>query len=172
MRKWKNISNSGTWESPKDPLACNLNYSRVEIASKWLVPKGRMSYLGAFNNQLIRFFEELVDSYPEEKGIKMALEAIMATKKINPKLILDLFFDNVYRDCHVWVEDEDEAIIVFAKSKISNEYNEMSAALFIFDKYWPEMSENNQKAIWNYLKVLCVLCEKARGLPSKQSFAK
>jgi hypothetical protein len=130
------------------------------------------SYLGAFNNQLIRFFEDLVDTYPEEKGLRMALEAIQATKKINPKLILDLFYDNVYRDCHEWVENEDDAIIAFAKNKIANEYNEMSVALVIFDKYWSEMSENNQAAIWKYLKVLCVLCEKAKGLPAKQSFAK
>ena len=131
-----------------------------------------MSYLGAFNNQLLRFFEELTESYPEEKGIKMALEAIQATKKINPKLILDLFYDNVYRDCHEMIENEDEAIIGFAKNKIQNEYNEMSAALFIFDKYWTLMSENNQKVIWQYLKVLCVLCEKAKGLPSKASISK
>jgi hypothetical protein len=130
------------------------------------------SYLGAFNNQLLRFFEDLVDTYPEEKSLRMALEAIQATKKINPKLILDLFYDNVYRDCHEWIETEDDAIIVFAKDKIANEYNEMSVALVIFDKYWSDMSENNQSAIWKYLKVLCVLCEKAKGLPSKQSIAK
>jgi hypothetical protein len=130
------------------------------------------SYLGAFNNQLLRFFEDLVDTYPEEKSLRMALEAIQATKKINPKLILDLFYDNVYRDCHEWIENEDDAIIVFAKDKIANEYNEMSVALVIFDKYWSDMSENNQSAIWKYLKVLCVLCEKAKGLPSKQSIAK
>ncbi len=131
-----------------------------------------MSYLGAFNNQLIRFFEELTESYPEEKGIKMALEVIQGTKKVNPKLILDLFYDNVYKPCHEWIENEDEGIIVYAKHKINNEYNEISAALFIFDKYWPDMSDNNQKAIWNYLKVLCVFCEKAKGLPSKASIAK
>lgn len=125
------------------------------------------SYLGAFNNQLLRFFEELTESYPEEKGIKMALEAIQGAKRINPKLILDLFYDNVYRECHEWIETENEAIITYAKSKISTEYNEMSAALFIFDKYWTSMSSNNQQVIWNYLKVLCVLCEKAKGLPSK-----
>jgi hypothetical protein len=91
-----------------------------------------MSYLGAFNNQLLRFFEELVESYPEEKSMKMALEAIQGTKKINPKLILDLFFDNVYNPCHEWIENEDDAIIHFAKHKIANEYNEMTVALIIF----------------------------------------
>ena len=29
-----------------------------------------MTTLGAFNNNLIRFFEDLVESYPEEKEIK------------------------------------------------------------------------------------------------------
>jgi hypothetical protein len=131
-----------------------------------------MSYLGAFNNQLIRFFEELVESYPEEKSMKYALEAVQATKRINPKLILDLFYDNVYKNCHEWIENEDEAIIAYAKHKIANEYNEMSVSLIIFDKYWPNMTANNQKVIWQYMKVLCVLCEKAKGLPSKQSLAK
>lgn len=130
------------------------------------------SYLGAFNNNLIRFFEELVESYPEEKSLSYALEVIQGTKKVNPKLILDLFYDNVYKTCHTWIEEENEDIIAYAKYKISNEYNEMSVALLIFDKYWTQMSENNQKVIWQYLKVLCVLCEKAKGLPPKGSIAK
>jgi hypothetical protein len=130
------------------------------------------SYLGAFNNNLIRFFEELVESYPEEKSLSYALEVIQGTKKVNPKLILDLFYDNVYKTCHEWIEEENEDIIPYAKHKISNEYNEMSVALIIFDKYWTQMSENNQKVIWQYLKVLCVLCEKAKGLPPKGSIAK
>ncbi len=127
-----------------------------------------MSYLSAFNNQLIRFFEELTESYPEEKGIKMALEVIQDTKKINPKLILDLFYEHVYLPAHESIEKEDhEGVIRFAKTKIQNEFNEMSAALVIFDRHWDTMSEHNQSIIWKYLKVLCVLCEKAKGLPSK-----
>jgi hypothetical protein len=33
----------------------------------------------------------------------------------------------------------------------------------IFEKHWPTMADANRKAIWNYLKVLCILCEKARA---------
>lgn len=130
------------------------------------------TFLGAFNNQLIRFFEELGESYPEERSIVGALEALQAAKKINPKLLLDLFFENVYRDCHQWIAEEDETIIPYAKHKIETQYNEMSVALIIFDKHWTTMTENNQKAIWSYLKVLCVLCERAKGLPGKNSMAK
>ena len=123
-----------------------------------------MSALGAFNTQLVRFFEELVSSYPEEKEIRMGLEAIQGAKKINPKLILDLFGEHVYNDLHTYIKTEDEDYVLkYAHSKITNQFNEMSAALIILDKYWGSMTEGNQKAIWNYLKVLCVLYEKAKA---------
>lgn len=122
-----------------------------------------MTSLGAFNTQLIRFFEELSMTYPEERDIKNGLEAIRAAKKINPKLILDLFWDNVCKDLDEKIQSEDaEYVIQYAKNKIANKYNEMSPALMIFDRHWTTMSQDNQSAIWNYLKVLCVLCKKAR----------
>ena len=122
-----------------------------------------MSALGAFNTQLIRFFEELSETYPEERDIKLALEAIQGAKKINPKLILDLFYENVHRDLSEAIANEDEELVIgYAKKKISGQYNEMSPALFIFDKHRTTMNEANQKAIWKYLKVLCALCEKAK----------
>jgi hypothetical protein len=123
-----------------------------------------MSLLGAFNTQLLRFFQELNDTFPEERDIKLAVEAIEATKKINPKLILDLFWDNVYNDLHDAIQREDDLFVInYAKSKISAQFNEMSPALLIFDKHWPNMTDANRTAIWNYLKVLCALCEKARA---------
>lgn len=123
------------------------------------------SFLGAFNNQLIRFLEELSDTYPEEKKMfSMALEAIQGMKKVNPKLILDMFYNNVYVDFHTYIENEDEHIIPVAKAKLEKEYNEASMVLIVFDKYWTSMTEHNRKAIWQYMKVLCVLCEKAKGL--------
>lgn len=123
-----------------------------------------MSALGAFNTQLIRFFQELRDTFPEERDIKGALETIEGAKKINPKLILDLFYDYVYIGLHDAIAREDELIVIeFAKSKISVSFNEMSPALMIFDKHWPTMPDTNRKAIWQYLKVLCILCEKARA---------
>ena len=121
-----------------------------------------MSALGAFNTQLIRFFKELSETYPEERDIKLAVEAIEGAKKINPKMILDLFKDYVYDDLNEPIQREDEEYVLeFAKKKISSKFNEMSPALIIFDKHWATMTEQNQKAIWAYLKVLCILCKKA-----------
>lgn len=123
-----------------------------------------MSALGAFNTQLIRFFEQLSETYPEERDIKMSLEAIRGAKLINPKLILDLFYEHVFKDLNEAIKDKNaDALIEYAKAKIANQFNEMSPALAIFDKHWGTMTADNQDVIWKYLQVLCVLCERARA---------
>jgi hypothetical protein len=123
-----------------------------------------MSALSAFTTQLVNFFDELCNTFPEEKDIKMATEAIKGAKKINPRLILDLFMDHVYTDLAPAIQQRDILRIrEVAQRKISTQFNEMISALAIFDKHWDSMGTANQEIIWQYLKVLCILSEKARG---------
>jgi hypothetical protein len=123
-----------------------------------------MSVLAAFCNQLIRFFEELQSTFPEEKSISMALEAIRAAKKSNPKLVLDIYHDNIYLPVnHLIIDRKDEEIASLARAVMSTKFNELMPALMIFDKYWPNMSETNRNVIWQYLEVLCKLCERAKA---------
>jgi hypothetical protein len=123
-----------------------------------------MSVLSAFTTQLVNFFDELCNTFPEEKDIKMATEAIKGAKKINPRLILDLFLDHVYNDLAPAIARRDIAMIrETAQRKISMQFNEMISALAIFDKHWDSMGPSNQETIWQYLKVLCILSEKARA---------
>ena len=123
-----------------------------------------MSVLGAFCNQLIRFFEELQVSFPEEKSIGMSLEAIKAAKRSNPKLILDMFHEYIYVPAHdLIMTHKDIELRDLARNIMSSRFNELMSALMIFDKCWPQLSENNKNVIWQYLEVLCKLCEKARG---------
>jgi hypothetical protein len=123
-----------------------------------------MSALNAFTTQLVNFFEELCNTFPEEKDIKMATEAIKGAKKINPRLVLDLFLNHVYNDLAPAVVNRDiDYIRQVAQQKIATQFNEMISALAIFDKHWDSMGPNNQEVIWQYLKVLCILSEKARA---------
>ena len=123
-----------------------------------------MSVLGAFCNQMIRLCEELQASFPEEKSISMALEAIKAAKRSNPKLILDLFHEYVYTPTHDLIANrKDDEIIVYARKSMTTQYNEIMPTLMIFDKYWLGMSQSNKDVIWQYLDVLCKLCERAKA---------
>lgn len=123
------------------------------------------SPLGAFNNMLLRFFEDLVETYPEERDIRLGLEAIQGAKKINPKLILDLFYEYVFRDAYQFIMVEDDVnLIEYARAMVQKQFNEMSSALLIFDKHWDTMSDGNRQRVWKYMKVLCILCAKAKGI--------
>jgi uncharacterized protein YozE (UPF0346 family) len=121
-----------------------------------------MSALSAFTNQLVQFFEELCSSFPEERDIKMATEAIRGAKKINPRLLLDLFREHVYKDAAQAIHARDfHQVRMYAQKKVEHQFNDMTCALSLFDKHWESMGESNQEVIWQYLKVLCLLCEKA-----------
>ena len=123
-----------------------------------------MSVLGAFCNQLIRFFEELETSYPEEKSISMGLEAIRAAKKANPRLIADIFYEHSYVPANDMIMNRRaDGVVALAQRVLSSQFNELMPALMIFQKYWPSMSEGNREVIWQYLQVLCKLCEKVRA---------
>jgi len=121
-----------------------------------------MSLLSAFNTQLVNFFEELCTTFPEEKDIKMATEGIKGAKKVNPRLILDLFRDHVYKDCSEAIYARDMFMIrQVAQKKVATQFNEMLSALAIFDRQWDTMGQKNQEVIWQYLTVLCRISEKA-----------
>ena len=126
-----------------------------------------MSVLSQFGTWLVKFFEELVELFPEEKDIRMASEAINGARKINPRLVLDMFYEHFYVDFHRAVAEKDvEVLVRVGRQKIANKFNEIMPAITLFDKHWDELSDNNRKSIWKYLELLCVLCEKARGMPT------
>ncbi len=121
-----------------------------------------MSVLSAFTTQLVKFFEELCDTFPEERDIRMATEAIRGAKKINPRLLLDLFREHVYKGAAAGIYQQDfHQVRSYAQKKVEHQFNDMTCALSLFDKHWETMGEKNQTIIWQYLKVLCLLCEKA-----------
>ena len=123
-----------------------------------------MSYLSAFNSQLIKFFEDLSETFPEEKEIRAALEGLQFARKSNPRLILDMFYEHIAKDLRsAIIEENVDKIIEFGRLKISQQFNEIMPALSIFDKHWATLSDKNRDIIWKYLKVLIALCDKARG---------
>ncbi len=120
--------------------------------------------LSAFNNQLIAFVEDLYETYPEEKDLHKAVDALKALKKVNPKLIHTSFMEYVYHDFARPVKEEnEEALIQQAKTMLNGEFAEYAFAYLIFDKHWSTMSDTNKRSIWNYCKVIVALAEKAAG---------
>jgi hypothetical protein len=120
------------------------------------------SPLSVFNNQLIAFVQDLAETYPEERDISKALDALKALKKVNPRLIHSTFIEYIYPEFAGPVKVEDETtLIANAKKMLSGEFSEYAFAYVIFDRHWTTMSDANKKAIWDWCKVLVILGEKA-----------
>ena len=126
-----------------------------------------MSILNAFTTQMVQFLDELGDTFPEEKDIKMATESVKGAKKINPRLLLNLFVEYVYKPCSKAIYEKNIHVIRRQMhDTISTQFNDMMVILTLFDKHWETMGETNQDIIWQYLKVLCLLSEKATAANS------
>ena len=123
-----------------------------------------MAALSAFCNQLVAFFEDLSLTYPEEKDLGVALQALKLMKQANPRMVHTVFSKAINGDFekHILDENEDE-VIGMAKNLLDAEYSDISFAFWIFDKHWKNMSETNKQHIWKYLKSLVLLSRRARA---------
>ena len=120
-----------------------------------------MSAIGAFNTQLIAFFSDMAETYPEEKDIKTAAEALKTLKKMNPKMIHSTFMEVVYNEFKDPIKRRDEEYLVRRAHEIlQSQFSDMAFAFWIFDKHWKTMTEANKKHVWDYCNVLIVLAEK------------
>jgi hypothetical protein len=120
-----------------------------------------MTALNAFCNQLIAFFEDLSETYPEEKDIATAAQALKLVKQANPRLMYNVFMKNIYTEFsrHI-LEEDDEYIIGRAKDILSAKHSHIKYAFLIFDKHWSTMSETNKQYVWKYTKSLVLLAER------------
>jgi hypothetical protein len=120
-----------------------------------------MSALGAFCNQLVAFFEDLAETYPDERDINTAAQALKLMKQANPRLIHTFFMENVHKEFARPILDEDEEYILRRAHDILNsQYAEINYAFWIFDKHWTTMTETNKAHVWKYMKSLILLAER------------
>ena len=120
-----------------------------------------MSGLSAFCNTLVEFFEELAETYPEEKDIRMAWQALKLMKQANPRMIHNFFMEHVYQEFAERILHEDEEYILKRAHDILNsQYAEINYAFWIFDKHWSTMTETNKQHVWAYLKAIILLAQK------------
>jgi len=120
-----------------------------------------MSMLAAFTNQFVAFFEDLSLTYPEEKDISLAYQALKMMKQANPRMIHTVFMDVIDEDFSKNILDENEEYVIErAKNVLEKEYVNMSYIFRIFDTHWSTMSETNKNHIWKYLKSLVLLAGK------------
>lgn len=117
-----------------------------------------MAALAAFCNQMIAFAEDISDTYPEERDIASAAQALKLLKKANPRMMHTLFMKHVYEEfAQSILEEDEESILRRTRTILQTGYADMNVAFWIFDKHWSTMLETNKQHVWRYVKSLVLL---------------
>jgi hypothetical protein len=122
-----------------------------------------MSIPVAFNNQLDKFLDELIQTYPEDKDFAYYKRLIDNVKRFNIRKPIELFASVIQNHTKLIQDRDSDFFFNNFNSIVNNEItnaNNQAEAFRLFDnikKYWSEMPEENKKVIWDYLNVLMKL---------------
>ena len=112
----------------------------------------------AFNSMMEEFINELIETFPEEKSLKLYKTQFETLKKANPRKVVEGFMSAIapYTE---FIQKRDEMIFERTDIEFLNKLN--------ISKWWtPELSDNTKNAIWQYLSTLMMLGTTIANVPS------
>jgi hypothetical protein len=123
-----------------------------------------MTTVGAFNDLMGEFLDELVKTFPDEKAMKSYQESFEIGKMTNERLPLKTYMAQMSQYSS-YVTKRDEAFFLEHEKDIPI-LVETSLA-----KYWPTLSANTKNVIWSYLNNLYVLGSLISMIPPETASA-
>ncbi len=117
-----------------------------------------MSYIEAFNRQIINLLKELSHIYPNNGDLKELKNEIFLLTKTFPKKIIHIYYKSLY-PYNEYISNEDETFFIDMDLKGT------TIESFEYVKHvWENASDENKKIIWKYFQVLNKLTEKYYNL--------
>lgn len=119
------------------------------------------SYLSAFNNLILKFNDDLIVVFPEENDFKVYRRGFDFLIKSNVKKVCNLFkiYTFNYRQK---ILDRDETFFLKDASYSDVVNTKDEGIVLVINKlknYWGDLSEENQKKIWDYMNTLIKLAD-------------
>lgn len=123
-----------------------------------------MSTLTAFNTQLDRLLENLINYFPGNDNFKNFQTIFSLLKTTNPRKIMSLFKTYVTDKYKTQILEKNEEF--FMENKFEEEKSNIKNDNYADDlikqlkEHWSMIDEKNKEIIWKYFQVLVVLSEK------------
>jgi len=113
-----------------------------------------MSFINAFNKQLLNLLSELSKLYPSNLNLKSLKNSLFLLIKTTPNKAINIYYESVYIYKDKIMNENEEFFLCFdLKGTLIEEFEYIK-------KVWETSSENNKKTIWTYFKVFNKLVEK------------
>ena len=132
----------------------------LDLKNKLLINNMKNNYLTAFNNLVIKFNNDLITTFPEEKEFEVYKRSIEWLRESNAKKLCNLF--KVYTlDYRNKMLEKNESF--FLESNYSDVINKNDEGIVLIinklKKHWSSLSENNKDVIWEYMCSLIKLSD-------------
>ena len=117
-----------------------------------------MASYQAFNSMMDEFLNELIQTFPEEKALKVEKTKFQTLRKANSKKVVEGFM-NAISPYQNDIQNKDESIMKRTDIDFLNKMN--------IKKWWTkELSNTTKDAIWSYLQTLMMLGTTITSIPS------
>ena len=120
----------------------------------------KYNYLTAFNNLVVKFNNDLIKTFPEEKEFEVYKRSIEWLRESNVKKLCNLF--KVYTlDYRENILEKNESFFLESNYRDVINKNDEGIVLVInkLKQYWSSLSENNKEVIWEYMCSLIKLSD-------------
>ena len=121
----------------------------------------KTSLLKIFNDHFIEFIEDIVRVFPNDNDLMVAKNSLILMKKANPKLIIQVFYNNVYlKYNHKFEENNLDYFIDKDYQDDLTECNNAEKIIQCIDRLRNSirmMNPNDKEKTIKYLQNLCKL---------------
>lgn len=117
-----------------------------------------MASYQAFNSMMEEFLNELVQTFPEEKSLKIEVTKFQTLRKANSKKIVEGFMNAIgpYQND---IQNKNETLMTNNNIDFLKKIN--------IKKWWTkDLSDNTKDAIWSYLQTLVMLGTTITSIPA------
>jgi len=118
-----------------------------------------MASYQAFNSMMDEFLNELIQTFPEEKSLKLEVTKFHTLRKANSKKVVEGFMNAIgpYQND---IQNKNESIMKRTDIEFLNKMN--------INKWWTkDLSNNTKDAIWSYLQTLIMLGTTITSIPDE-----
>ena len=114
-----------------------------------------MSYVKAFNTQLIRLLSQLSEQYPNDMRLKTIKYSISLLIRTIPKNAISIYKESVYMEYYNKIKEENDDFFL----KMDLKGTELEEFEYV-KNIWENSSKENRKIIWKYFHVFNKFVEK------------
>lgn len=125
-----------------------------------------------FNQQLLNLAQTLSDRFPNNKNLSIFLTGIQTLKSANKNKLIEIFTLHVYQYRTIIMKKDETFFLtrdyLKEKKKIldQNKYeddvddNKLLDIIGNLKSCWGDLNDKEHSSIWQYLRVLMVLCDR------------